>query len=199
MLIVLALVLDFVNSDQDILFVGGERPGPGFAVLVASRLPKNPIGWIFCVVGLLYTAQRFTIAYADYALLKNIAFPWGECAAWFSSLIASSAAPTLAILLMLLFPAGRLESRWWRIVAWATVLGAALSLLGSAFMPGILYTHGFVENPFGIADVIWGPLTTYRFFGISGVVGMTLLLSCLLAALASLILRLHHSRGDERQ
>jgi hypothetical protein len=57
-LITLALVLDFVNSDQTILFVAGERPGPGFAVLtgvlalaypavgalITSRLPKNPIG-----------------------------------------------------------------------------------------------------------------------------------------------------------
>jgi signal transduction histidine kinase len=211
-LITLALVLDFASSDQTILFVAGERPGPGFAVLtgllslaypavgalIASRLPKNPIGWIFCAVGLLYIAQRFTIAYADYALLDTFVLPWGECAAWFSSLIAS-AAFTLAILLMLLFPTGRLASRWWRIVAWATVLGATLSVLGSAFMPGILYTHRYVDNPFGIAEVIWGSVTTYGFFGSSGVVGMTLLLSCILAALVSLVLRLHHARGDERQ
>jgi hypothetical protein len=38
-------------------------------------------------------------------------------------------------------------------VAWMTVLGAALTALGAAFMPGILYTHRFVDNPSGIADV----------------------------------------------
>ena len=36
-------------------------------------------------MGLLYVAQRFTTAYADYALLENIALPWGECGAWFST------------------------------------------------------------------------------------------------------------------
>jgi signal transduction histidine kinase len=211
-LITLALLLDFNTTDDTNLFVAGERPGPVFAMLtgvlalaypavgavIASRLPMNPIGWIFCAAGLLYVSQRFTIAYADYSLLDNFVLPWGELAAWFSTLIAS-VAPTLAIFLMLLFPSGRLASRWWRIVAWTTVLGATLSMLGSAFMPGILYTHRYVDNPFGIADVIWGTLTTYGFFGISGVVGMTLLLSCILAALVSLVLRLHHSRGDERQ
>jgi hypothetical protein len=165
-LIGLALLLDFVNSDQSFDFEPGERPGPGFAVLtgvlslalpavgalIASRLPTNPIGWIFCATGLLYVAQRFTIAYADYALLDTFGLPWGESAAWFSTWIWF-ANPTLVAFLMLLFPAGQLASRRWRIVAWMTVLGAALTALGAAFMPGILYTHRFVDNPSGIADV----------------------------------------------
>jgi signal transduction histidine kinase len=211
-LIGLALLLDFVNSDQSFDFEPGERPGPGFAVLtgvlslalpavgalIASRLPTNPIGWIFCATGLLYVAQRFTIAYADYALLDTFGLPWGESAAWFSTWIWF-ATPTLVAFLMLLFPAGQLASRRWRIVAWMTVLGAALTALGAAFMPGILYTHRFVDNPFGIADVIWGTLTTYGFFGISRVFGMALLLSCNVAALVSLVLRLHYARGNERQ
>ena len=60
---------------------------PTVGALIASRLPSNPIGWIFCGVGLLYAAQRFTIAYADYALLVNFALPGGEYAAWFSTLV----------------------------------------------------------------------------------------------------------------
>jgi hypothetical protein len=82
---------------QSFEFEPGERPDPGFAVLtgvlslalqavgalIASRLPTNPIGWIFCATGLLYVAQRFTIAYADYALLDTFGLSWGESAAWF--------------------------------------------------------------------------------------------------------------------
>jgi hypothetical protein len=128
-LITLALVLDFMT--EELPFVeGGFRYSPGFAVLtgvlslaypavgalVASRLPTNPIGWIFCGLGLLYAAQRFTTAYADYALLENIALPWGESVAWFSTWIGF-ANPTLGVFLMLLFPGGRLPSRRWRI-AW---------------------------------------------------------------------------------
>src|ERR671917_615093 len=95
-LITLALVLDFMT--EELPFVeGGFRYSPGFAVLtgvlslaylavgalIASRLPTNPIGWIFCGLGVIYVTRRFTIAYADHALLENIALPGGESAAWF--------------------------------------------------------------------------------------------------------------------
>jgi hypothetical protein len=210
-LITLALVLDFMWEESS-LIEAGLRYYPGFAVLtgvlslayptvgalIASRLPTNPIGWIFCSLGLLYTAQRCTVAYADYALLGNIALPWGEYAAWFSTWIGF-ATPTLNVFLMLLFPGGRLPSRRWRIVVWVTILGAAITALGVAFMPGILLTHRYVENPFEVVGVIGPNLTTFAFFGGSRVLGMTLLLTSLLAALFSVILRLRHARGDERQ
>jgi hypothetical protein len=68
-LIALALLLDFLTADVPLL--PGERLlrlGPSLAVLtgvlslayptvgalIASRLPTNPIGWIFCGVGLHY-------------------------------------------------------------------------------------------------------------------------------------------------
>jgi hypothetical protein len=205
-LITLALVLDFMTEDYS-LIEAGLRYSPGFAVLtgvlslaypavgalIASRLPTNPIGWIFCGLGLIYVTQRFTTAYADYALL-----PWGEVAAWFSTWIGFAIA-TLNVFLMLLFPGGRLPSRRWRIVVWVTILGAAITALGVAFMPGILFTHRYVENPFGVVGVIGPKLTTYAFFGASRLLGTTLLLTSLLAALFSVILRLRHARGDERQ
>ena len=100
---------------------------------------------------------------------------------------------------MLLFPDGRLPSRRWRIVVWVTILGAAIQELGFAFMPGVLFTHRSVENPFEVVGVIGGKLTTYEFFGASRLLGMTLLQMSLLAALLSVILRLRRARGDERQ
>jgi hypothetical protein len=210
-LITLTLVLDFTTEELP-LEVGGFRYDPGFAVLtgvlslaypavgalIASRLPTNPIGWIFCGLGLLYVTHRFAMAYADHALLETLALPWGEFAAWFSTWIGFFN-PTLGVFLMLLFPGGRLPSRRWRIVVWVTVLGAAMSALGVAFMPGTLLHHSYVENPFAIAGVIYGKLTTYGFFGVSRLLGMTLLSTSLLAALFSVILRLRHARGNHRQ
>jgi hypothetical protein len=210
-LITLALILDFLTEEYS-LIESGLRYYPGFAVLtgvlslayptvgalIASRLPTNPIGWIFCCLGLLYTAQRCTVAYADYALLENFTLPWGEYVAWFSTWIGF-ANPTLGVFLMLLFPGGRLPSRRWRILVWVTILGAAITAVGVAFMPGILLTHRYVNNPFEVVGVIGGKLTTYEFFGASRLLGMTLLQMSVLAALLSVILRLRRARGDERQ
>src|SRR5829696_4088322 len=211
-LIGLALLLDFLTSEVIPAGLPGQRPGPGFAVLtgllslafpivgalIASRLPTNPIGWIFCGMGLLYAAGRFTGAYADYALVENFAFPGGEYTAWFASCLWF-AGLTLGVFLILLFPDGRLPSRWWRLVAWAALLGVALAVLGFGFMPdNLIVTHPYVDNPFGVIGVIGG-LTTYELFGASRFLGMTLLLTSSLAALFSSILRLRHTRGNERQ
>ena len=118
---------------------------PTVGALIASRLPSNPIGWIFCGLGLIHNVQRFTTSYADYALLENFALPWGQYVAWFSTLTRPVAHLLAGVFLMLLFPAGRLPSPRWRIVAWVAVLGAALAVLGTAFMPDELYiTHVYV-------------------------------------------------------
>jgi signal transduction histidine kinase len=213
--IVLALLLDFFTDDsltRGILV--GQRPGPAFAVLtgvlslafpavgalIASRLPTNPVGWIFCGVGLLYTTQRFTQTYADYALLETFAFPGGEYVAWFSGLVEFSGLILSGVLVMLLFPEGRLMSRQWRIVAWMAVFGAVLTELYDAFYPEDLpATAASVENPFGVMAYIGGGFTTDEVFIASAVLGETLLLTSILAALFSLFVRLHRARGDERQ
>jgi signal transduction histidine kinase len=213
-LIVLALVLDFLTSEV-VLSPGLEalRPGPVFSVLtgvlslayptvgalIAVRLPSNPIGWIFCGIGLLYGAQRFTGAYADYALLESFTFPGGDFVAWLSMCLwLVGIAP--GVFLILLFPDGRLPSRRWRIVAWAAIFGTLLAVFGNALMPEYLYlTHPYVDNPFGIVGVIGGGFTTYELFGASRLFGMVLLLTANLIAPVSLVRRLRRARGNERQ
>jgi signal transduction histidine kinase len=215
-LIVLTLSLDFITDDS--LINGGfdlsQRPGPAFAVLtgmlslvypavgaiIASRLPTNPIGWIFCGVGLLYATQRFAQAYADYALLVNFAFPGGEYMSWYAFLVENVIPIVAVVFVMLLFPDGSLPSRRWRIVAWTAVCGAVLEALYDAFDPGEMGTSYYsFMNPFGWVGVIGGGLTTYDFLDASNVIGQTLLLTSSFAAICSLALRLHRARGDERQ
>ena len=170
---------------------------PTVGALIVSRLPKNPIGWIFCAMGLLSAVRPFTVAYADYALLKNPAFPGGVYVAWFSSWIWS-AFPTLSVFLVLLFPDGRLPSRRWRIVTWGVLLGAALTALADVVLPGDLWAHPWVENPFGVLAVTGG-LRTFSVIAAIILFAWTLLLMSTFAALISLMVRLHRARGDERQ
>ncbi len=92
-LIALGLLLDFVTDervspDLPAGMLGGSALAILTAVLslayatvgalIASRLPQNPIGWIFCGVGLLYETRRFTTAYANYALMENFALLEGS-------------------------------------------------------------------------------------------------------------------------
>jgi signal transduction histidine kinase len=211
LLVALTVLLDYVTGDVPL--PPDARLGLAFIMplgllsltyllvgaVIASRLPTNPIGWIFCGVGLVYAVQRFALAYADYAIVENFAFPGGDYVAWFSSWVGS-AILLLGVFLILLFPDGRLPSRRWRIVAWAALCGTALDVLGIAFLPGQLeLTHAYVTNPFGLVGVVGWGLTTYGLFGGSTVLGMALLSTSSLAALASLMLRLRRSRGDERQ
>jgi hypothetical protein len=213
-LIALALLLDFLTADVPLL--AGERLlrlGPGLAVLtgvlslayptvgalIASRLPANPIGWIFCGVGLLYGVRRFTGAYADHALLENIALPGGEHAAWISTWTGPAGLILAGTFLMLLFPDGRLPSRRWRIVAWVALLGDMALALADVFKPGPLFAYHWVENPRGWVGVIGGTYTTYQFLAALSLLGMSLLAASTLAGLFSLILRLRRAGTDERQ
>ena len=138
---------------------------PTVGALIASRLPTNPIGWIFCGLGLLYAGQRFTEAYADYALLENSAFPGGEYVAWFSRLDRVQVLVLAGVFVILLFPERHLLSRRWRIVAWMAVLGADVEALYDAFYPEVVHPL-LRSNPFGVEGVIGG-VTTYEFFGAS--------------------------------
>ena len=211
-LIALAILLD-VLTGGDIPFSPPERVDPGLIVLtevlslayptvgalIASRLPTNPIGWIFCGVGLLYAAQRFGVVYADYAVLMNSALPGEEYAAWFSILAEFSGLILTGVFVMLLFPDGHLPSRRWQLVAWTAVLGAVLTALYDAFLPGSVSSYTYVENPFGFQGYYILGFRTYEFLLASALVGETLLFTSSLAALLSLVFRLHRARGDGRQ
>jgi hypothetical protein len=161
--------------------------------LVASRSPRNPVGWVFCVMGLLYSSWRLAIAYADYALLVRSESPLGELAAWISiwpwfSLIA------LGVLLVLLYPDGKLPSPYWRPAVWAAGAGAVLITLGTAFQSGPLLTYYYVSNPYGVGGVTGGTSPVGSIMEVSTIIGGALLCTSCLAAIAALALRLANGR-----
>jgi hypothetical protein len=187
-----------------ILFMALAFAYPTVGALVASRRPRNPIGWIFCAVGLVQAFQFFATTYADYNLSGEGTLPAAEYMAWLSEWIAIPVVAPSAVLL-LLFPTGRLPSHipfvegrlpdnTWRTVVWMAVCGGAMSALWFATSPGSTWSYPHVYNPHGIEGAVGSFLTTLLGGGTN-----LLLLGSAFCAVASLIDRMIRARGEERQ
>ena len=173
---------------------------PAVGAFVASRRPHNPIGWILCGIGLLNIVQGFASAYGDYTLVARPgSLPGGEYMAWISNWLGEPGIFLAAAFLFLLFPDGHLPSRRWRFVAWMAIFGSVVLAIGGALHPHPPYSLPNVDNPVGIEGDIAGLLPAQRLWEILSAAGGTLLMVSCLASVASLILRLHRARGDERQ
>jgi hypothetical protein len=161
--------------------------------VIASRRPENRIGWIFCTTGLLAGVRHFSAEYAIYASLAAPgSMPGAATLAWIASWVW---VPYIGLLLFLglLFPTGRLPTRWWR---WFAVFVVAVCLAGVALVglsPGPIAGLGSVENPAGIEvlDTIGGVRANYL---------VQAALGALALVTASLMFRrLLGARGEERQ
>ncbi len=105
-------------------------------VIIASRRPHHPIGWLFCAVGLLAGVNHLCAEYAIYALLTQPdSLPYGRAAAWVASWCGMPA-NALLVFVGLLFPDGRLSSRRWLPFAWLNVVVAVVGTFAVAFLPG---------------------------------------------------------------
>jgi hypothetical protein len=162
--------------------------------VVASRRPKNPIGWIMCAGGLGVALGSLTDAYATYLLFTSPEKQILEAgmSAWVSLWI-TTAGVNLFLLLLLLFPDGRLPSRRWRPVVWLVVLNMVTQSTSSAFLTERFIGFRDIGNPFHVAALhpIEAVYETYAETPLS-------ILAVLLPAIA-LVARFWHSRGVERQ
>ena len=119
-------------------------------VIIASRRPAHPIGWLFSAVGLLSGMHLFCGEYAIYALaVERGSLPAGRVSAW---IIVWLWVPINALLAFgaLLFPDGRLPSPRWRPVGWLNGVMAVAGSLAAAFLPGPSPWLSAIDNPFGV-------------------------------------------------
>src|SRR5215218_10005419 len=161
--------------------------------LVASRQPKNTIGWIFCAIGLFLTSSEAAGQYAIYAVVSSPgSLPWGGTAAWLEAFLNGPIIIAMFALLWLLFPDGRPPSHRWRAVLWLDLIAAVLLFVGS-FKPGPMPTSSLnVANPFGIEEI--GALLNVLLY-----VGLSLALAVTAVGAVSLMVRFRRSRAEERQ
>jgi hypothetical protein len=160
-------------------------------VLVASRHPRNPIGWIFLVDGLLWNFLGFTDYYGIYGVASPGSVPFPVLLAGFNNFLWVPAVGLLGTYALMLFPDGKLPSRRWRPLSWLTgVTLVSVSLL-VALSPAPLQSLGGAQNPFALDLTSWVEGATY--------VILPLLPLCMLASAASLVARYRRAVGEQRQ
>ena len=159
--------------------------------IIASRQPRNTIGWLFCSIGLIVGLDTLAWGYAEFwysgsSGSKSV----GETAAWFSSWSWTLLVVVPTTFLLLLFPDGRLPSPRWRPVAWCVGLGIVGFVVGYALDAGPLGDFPQLVNPYGVDSPVVGIVTVAS----NAVVGV-----CMVASAISVIVRARHAGRVERQ
>ena len=161
-----------------------------FAVVgavVASRVPRNPIGWLCIAMGLLPTVGGLGDEYVLRALGPEALPGAGYVAATQTLWTAFIALPALVLLL---FPTGVPPGRKWRVVLIALLAAIALLVFAELVKPGTQYKG--LANPLAVEALrSVAPI-------ISGV-GSALLLAAGLGGFLSLVFRFRGARTEERQ
>ena len=157
--------------------------------IIASRLPANPVGWLFCAAACIIAVAYISAEYAIYALLAQPhSLPAGEALAWLASWVWLLSIGCI-VLSLLLFPNGRLPSSRWRWLAWLSVLLTIAGAVWVALSPGAIGNLGSIRNPLGIEGLPDGDKP----------VQIIMFAFLFVAAVSTLGLRLRRSRGIEHQ
>jgi hypothetical protein len=164
----------------------------GFAfvgAMVASRQPRNAIGWILLAIALLFSLSNMVEALATRAAHPADAVMWLDD--WLSDVWIA----LVGVWIPLLFPNGHLPSKAWRPVAWFGTAVFALGVLSRAFGAHELDTSapGHHDNPFALPGAAGDAL------GALIVPATAAYAPAVIGAMAGMVVRLRRSRGVERQ
>ena len=151
---------------------------PLVGALIASRRPRNWVGWILLADGLLWTFGSVLDSYRIYGLARPGSVPFQVAVHALSQWLWVPAVGLFAVYLTLLFPDGRLPSRRWRPLAWFS--GAVMVLLSAS-----------IGKPFGLEQYPW--------VRDAFPVVLALLPLCILASAVSLVLRYLRAGSEVRE
>jgi signal transduction histidine kinase len=181
----------------------------GFAAvggLIASRRPRNPIGWLFLAIATFSGLEGVGDQYVRYALLTHPgSLPGAVWVLWATVTASPLLFPAgIVPITLLVLPDGHLPSRRWRPVAALAVVVAMWLTVGSALAPGPLTgassasNYPLPLNPLGVTALNavnpagsgvgqWGFIVW--------IIGAVLFVIAAVAPFS----RMRRSQGDERQ
>jgi hypothetical protein len=157
--------------------------------LILTKDPRQPIGLLLILIGVTSALSLLAEAYGVWVMSENGPGPrtLGGFSGWISTLLGGQFAIGGLALMFLLAPDGRLLSRRWRSAMVVTVLGQLMCVVAL-----------LSENP-ATYDILAVSDRTGPFASLFFTLGFLLISIGLLASLASILVRLHRSRGETRQ
>jgi hypothetical protein len=159
--------------------------------LVASRRPAHPVGWLLLAFGLSLCAAGLTLAYTNDAVARADA----QAAALVADYVPATIVTAMACsgFILLLTPTGKLPSPRWHWWVAATAATPVLLLAAVTLLPRPAGRHAQpLSSPLDLKALDGGLLAAY-------VTAFAVVISAVVAAAASLVLRFRRARGVERQ
>jgi signal transduction histidine kinase len=187
--------IDSLATSQAFYFVGAPILGV-LGVLIATRQPRNPIGWLLLAIA----AADAIYLPADFLAVRGLlsgASPrgWVAWAAWVFNNTGTLGVVLLAPV-VLFFPDGRLlPGPRWRWAAWVVLIGAAVTLVSSMIAVSPIQPSPrlpSVANPLAIhsLDALTNGNDPFN---------LVIFVSGLAIIVAAVVVRFRRSRGVERR
>jgi len=149
------LVLGVLGRDVSILLLPAPLAYAWMGCVLLARRPGHPMGPLLCLIGLAdafatvpYLYMRYTVVHSPGSL------PFSTAAVWVNTWAYAPATSLGGMVLLLVFPEGRLLSRRFRPALWAALAFIPLSIAAFAFYPqnlGPLFRYR--SNPYALPQL----------------------------------------------
>jgi two-component system NarL family sensor kinase len=150
-------VLGVLGRDVAVLLLPAPLAYAWMGCVLLARRPGHPMGPLLCVIGLADAFATGCYAYVRYAVVHSPgSLPFSTAALWVNTWAYAPATSLGGMVLLLVFPEGRLLSRRFRPALWAALAFIPLSIAAFAFYPqnlGPLFRYR--HNPYAFPQLDW--------------------------------------------
>jgi hypothetical protein len=167
---------------------------PVAGVVIATRQPANPIGWILLAIGAGWGLLAGATGYADYGIrLHPGSLPAAGVAAVLTVSVWAPPVGLTGTFLLLLFPDGHLAGPRWRWVAYVGAAATAGCVVAGLLDPAVLKDSPYAptQNPMGV-DALGGVMPVLDYV-------VLVLAVTMVASAASLVVRFRRAGMVERE